>query len=68
MVAGKCFILLALAASSLAMSTSNCGDIAELEEQMRGFREQQKQNQATRELLLQKIAALEQELEPEEGK
>ena len=35
---------------------------------MRGFREQQKQNQATRELLLQKIAALEQELEPEEGK
>ena len=50
------------------MSTSNCGDIAELEEQMRGFREQQKQNQATRELLQQKIAALEQELEPEEGK
>ena len=68
MVAGKCFILLALAASSLEMSTSNCGDIAELEEQMRGFREQQKQNQATRELLQQKIAALEQELEPEEGK
>ena len=67
MVAGKCFILLALAASCMAMTTSNCGDIAELEEQMRAYRKQQEENQITRELILEKIAALERELEPEEG-
>lgn len=67
MVAGKCILLLALAATSLAMTTSNCGDIAELEEQLRSFKKQQEENQITRQLILEKIASLERELEPEEG-
>ena len=67
MVAGKCILLLALAAVSLAMTTSNCGDIAELEEQLRTFKKQQEENQITRQLILEKIASLERELEPEEG-
>ena len=49
------------------MTTSNCGDIAELEETLRTLQKQQEENRIVREMIQEKMLVLERELEPEEG-